>query len=57
MDGRESFRGKGGEGKRGGKKGRERKFRGARPQMFFPRTAPADVAGMGTGARQLITIM
>ena len=34
-DGRESLRGKGGEGKKRGKRGGEGKFRGARPPKCF----------------------
>ena len=44
-DGRESLGDKGGERKRVGKRGGKGKFRGARPpQMFFPRTAPGNIA-------------
>ena len=44
-DGRESSVGNGGEGKGIGKRGGKGKFRGARPpQMFFPRTAPGNIA-------------
>ena len=40
-DGRESLGARGREGKGVGKRGGEGKFRGAGPQMFFSRTAPA----------------